>query len=252
MLYTLFKALILPPTGLFLAILLGLLWWPHPWLGRGLILLSVSALLVLSLPSVATRLMSGLEPYPALNETDLAGSNAQAIVVIGAGRYSDALEYGGDDIGPMTLPRLRYAALLQRRTGLPLYASGGSPEYEHPPLARLMKRALERDFRVPVAGIEEHSHTTWENARNSADLLQELGITRILLVSHAWHLPRAAQAFEQAGFTVTPAPTSFATRGNGDSKPVDYLPSPRALYTSYYAIHEFLGRIWYGLREALY
>ncbi len=251
MLYTLFKTLILPPIGLFLAILLGLLWWPHPWLGRGLILFSVTILLVLSLPIVATRLMSRLEPYPALNATDLAGSDAQAIVVLGAGRYSDALEYGGDDIGPLTLQRLRYAALLQRRTGLPLYASGGSPESEQPPLARLMKRALERDFRVPVAGIEEHSRTTWENASNSADLLQDLGIFRILLVSHAWHLPRAADTFERAGFAVTPAPTSFATRNDGGSKPVDYLPSSSALYSSYYAIHEFLGRIWYGLKEAL-
>ncbi len=251
MIYTILKALILPPIGLFMAILLGLLWWPHPWLGRGLVLFSVTLLLLMSLPVVATLLMSGLEPYPALNETDLQGSKSQAVIVLGAGRYSDALEYGGDDIGPLTLQRLRYAALLQRRTGLPLYASGGSPKNEPPALARLMQRSLERDFRVPVAGIEDRSRTTWENARYSAHLLLNQGISNILLVSHAWHLPRAVQAFERAGFKVTPAPTAFATGKDGVMKSTDFLPATRALHLSYYAIHEYLGRFWYAVRESI-
>lgn len=251
LLYSWIKGLALPPVSLFLLILLGLIWWRHPWRGRGLVFLSTAALLILSLPIVAARLMGGLEPYPALSALELDRSEAQAILVLGAGRYTGAPEYGGDDIGPLTLQRLRYAALLQRRTGLPLYVSAGGPQDEQPPLAHLMKRSLERDFRVPVAGIEDRSRSTWENARFSAELLQRAQIRHILLVSHAWHLPRAVEAFERAGFSVTPAPTTFSTRDDDEIASSDYLPVPRALLTSHYAIHEYLGRLWYQIRHRM-
>jgi uncharacterized SAM-binding protein YcdF (DUF218 family) len=247
-LYLILKNLLLPPVGLFLLILLGVMWWRRPWLGRGLVLLSVSALLVLSLPVVSAQLLAGLEPFPGLTADDLRNPTAEAIVVLGAGRYANAPEYGSDDIGAVSLQRVRYAAWLQHRTGLPLFITGGSPPNEYPPLAHLMRRALEQEFGVPVSGVEDQSQNTLENARNSAALLARHDIGHVFLVSHAWHLPRAVEAFENAGIRVTPAPTAFAHPKGFGPEISDFLPGIRALTGSYYAIHEYLGRIWYRLR----
>ena len=251
MLYALIKTLILPPVGLFLLILFGLLWWRH-WAGRGLVLLATLLLLFLSLPIVSHRLMAPLEPYTALTEADLHRSTAQAIVVLAAGRYTGAPEYGGDSIGPISLQRARYAARLQRQTGLPLVVSGGSPADETPPVGRLIGDVLVNEFRVPVAAIEDRSHNTRENAAFSAPILQRLNTKRIYLVSSAWHLPRAVHAFEQNGLTVIPAPTAFESRDFSDGIiPEDFYPNVEALHRSYYAIHEYLGRVWYALRSQI-
>ena len=87
------------------------------------------------------------------------------------------------------------------------------------------------------------STNTMENAAYSAQVLQEAGIRKIYLVTHAWHMPRAVLAFEKAGLEVIPAPTAFVSRSDGQLQ--DFLPSASALQLTYYAIHEWLGILWY-------
>ena len=79
-----------------------------------------------------------------------------------------------------------------------------------------MKEVLEKEFRVPVRWIEEASGNTRENAYKSFAILKKDGISRIALVTHAWHMPRAAREFEQAGFKVIPAATAYTTRYKTD------------------------------------
>ena len=70
-----------------------------------------------------------LQADAPLAQRALAGEEAQragAIVVLGGGRYDEAPEYGDDTISLAGLRRVRYAAVLQRRTGLPVLVSGGS------------------------------------------------------------------------------------------------------------------------------
>ncbi len=193
--------------------------------------------------------MAKLEAYaPPLSPTlTKAGKNIQAIVVLGDGRYSDAPEYGGDTVGPTDLMRLRYAARLQRRTGLPLLVSGGSPGGQSVSEAELMKRCLEHDFGVHVRWVEGHSRTTWENALYSHRLLAANHINDIYLVTSAWHMRRAAWAFEANGFKVTSAPTGFATLGPRHYGLPGYLPSAKGLLQSTIALRERLAFVWYNL-----
>lgn len=240
----LISAALLPPLDLLLIGAFGLwLLRARPRLGRSLIALALAGLCLLSLPVVADRLLAWLEPYPALDASRLP--HADAIVILGAGTYFDAPEYGGDTINGLALQRLRYGARLARQTGLPILVTGGSPAGGQPE-GRLMQAALEQDFGVTVRWVETHSRTTWNNAHNSRRLLQPFGIRRIYLVTHAWHLPRAVYAFERAGFEVIPAGTIYSLARN--TRPVDFIPHPRALQSSYFALHEGIGLIWYWLK----
>jgi uncharacterized SAM-binding protein YcdF (DUF218 family) len=98
--------------------------------------------------------------------------------------------------------------------------------------------------------METQSLTSWENAANAKPMLERDGIRHVLLVTSAWHLPRAIEDFERAGVRVTPAPTGFNHRPGWekDMRYTDWLPSARAFLTSYYALHEHLGRVWYQVR----
>jgi uncharacterized SAM-binding protein YcdF (DUF218 family) len=54
---------------------------------------------------------------------------------------------------------------------------------------------------------------TSDESEGIARVLRERGVKRIILCSSAMHLPRAAEHYRGLGFTVTPLPADFATRG---------------------------------------
>ena len=77
--------------------------------------------------------------------------------------------------------------------------------------AEAMKEAIEGYFGGRVQWVESASRDTAENAAYSAAILKAAGITRVALVSHAWHLRRAVPLFERQGLDVMAAPTGFTT-----------------------------------------
>lgn len=236
---------LLPPFLLAWLILLGLaLVRRAPRLGKGLILLSTFALAALSTPWAGGLLQKSLEVAPPLDLANLPA--ADAIVLLGGGRRIDAAEYGGDTVNALTLERLRYAAQLQRASGLPLLVTGGLPGGGSRPEGLIMREILETELHARVTWIEDGALTTWDNARMSAPRLREAGVRRVFLVSHAWHLRRAAPQFEQQGFGVIPAGTQFANTELDSA--LSLLPSALGLRDSYYALHEWLGILWYKLR----
>lgn len=241
------SALVLPPMGPLLLAFAGL-WLARrrPRLGRWLILVGLIALLVLSIPWAARQLLRSLEDSPPITPEALA--RAQAIVVLGAGSYTGAPEYGGDTVGRMGLERLRYAARLARRSGLPVLLSGGAP-FGGRPEAESMAQVLTTELGIDPRWIESASRDTGENASFSAALLRPSRVRQIALVTHAWHMPRARALFEQQGLTVLPAPTGFAT--DPSSAIENWLPGASALGDSRLALHEWLGRLADRLKAAL-
>jgi uncharacterized SAM-binding protein YcdF (DUF218 family) len=181
---------------------------------------------------------------------DIRGQNADAIVILGGGTYFHAPEYAGQDtIGDAALVRLRYGAKLQRETGKPILATGGKPLGNSSSEAQQMRMSLEQDFRVPVHWTEDESDNTFENAHHSFRILQQAGIRKIYLVTHAWHMLRAAEVFRHAGFEVIEAPTAFTTRYRTDL--LTFLPQARSLYDSKIFIHEVIGLLWYQVKLAI-
>jgi uncharacterized SAM-binding protein YcdF (DUF218 family) len=62
--------------------------------------------------------------------------------------------------------------------------------------------------------LERRSIDTFENARFSADLVRPRPGEHWLLVTSAYHMPRAVGAFRAAGFPVTAAPTDWRSSGS--------------------------------------
>lgn len=235
------SAVILPPTSLILLAFLGLwLTRKHPRAGKTLIALALTTLLILGLPITGNALLHSLETSPPITEAQL--KEVQAIVILGGGKNNNAPEYGGaDTINKWTLERLRYGTHLQQKTGKPILVTGGAP-YGGRPEADAMAEALRQDFHAKNIWIEDHSNDTAENAIYSAKMLKQHGITKIALVSQAWHLPRAIKLFEQQGLTVTPAPTGYTSE---EAEAIaQWLPKASALDKSSIAIKEYLGALF--------
>ncbi|WP_137975033.1 YdcF family protein [Pseudomonas sp. F(2018)] len=245
------KQLILPPGGLMLLILLAWLLWA--WAGRPrlaalCLLFGLGGLWLLSLPVVMEWSARLLEREPALAEAQWAGlaQRAEAIVVLGSGREEADPAWGSDQPSGTAIERLRYAARLHRASGLPVLISGGLHYGQLPSEAAMMAEVLQRDFAVPTRWQEERSRTTWENAQFSAELLKAQGVSRVVLVTQAAHMPRSRWCFERAGLEVVTAPLGFL--GVPNERPLGgWLPEGKALWQNTRLLNEAMGLAVYPL-----
>ncbi|MDD4962672.1 MAG: YdcF family protein [Gallionella sp.] len=240
----LIAAALLPPLNLLLLMIVGLVVLKRrPKLGRGLLVSGIALLWLSATPYFAEGAMHWLEK----DLKPVSNVSADAIVILGCGSYMQAPEYGGQDtVSDNTLLRVRYGAMLYRKTGKPILVTGGAPLGNAGSEGQQMKAVLEHEFQVPVRWTEDLSNNTLENALFSAKILQAAGIKRIYLVSHAWHLPRSIMVFRQAGFEVIPAPTAYTTRY--ETNLLTFLPNTDALHKSKIFTHEIIGLIWYHLK----
>ncbi len=243
--------LLLPPAGLILMGLVGALAWRRRW-GRALVLFSLVLFWLLGTAPVRGALLAPLEHdyLPLAADAGLGSPKDTAIVLFGGGIYARAPEYGGADaLHGSALSRTVYAADLSLRTGLSVYPSGGeSLKGKAEPEGSVMRRWLLR-LGVPAEHVvvENQARTTWQNAVYLKTLLEAHGIKRAVLVTSAWHMPRAVWSLRAQGITVIPAPCDYAeSRLSYDV--LDYVPQWQVLATSGEALHEYLGLLWYRIR----
>lgn len=235
---------LLPPGLLVISGFAGLwLLSRRPRTGKWLLAGSFAALWGLSTPLLSGLLLRSLEPAPL----DLKASTpAQAIVVLGGGRYRNAPEYGGDTVSQSSLERVRFAAALHRATSAPVLTSGGAPDGGSVTEAQAMKAVLENEFNTPVQWMEGVSRNTLDQAQATRRILAPLNVKRIYLVTHAWHMQRSVAVYARAGFDVVPAPMGFKT--NSETSVRDFVPNGGGLVNSYYFFHEIVGLAWYRIR----
>jgi uncharacterized SAM-binding protein YcdF (DUF218 family) len=243
LLHLLLGSLMLPPLNyLLLAVAGWLLPRRRPRLGRSLLVTAGLSAYLLSLPVTAMWLNGWLERYPPL--TLAQARTAQAIVVIGGG-VKPAPEYNRIVLSGAANQRLQYGAWLSRQTGLPLLVSGGSPLGGEPEAA-VMAGVLLQHYGLVARWQEGASRTTQENARYSQALLAKDGIQRIVLVTQAWHMPRALPFFEQVGLQVLPGSAGYV-RYDGQGL-VHWLPSGQAMQETHQALREVAGMLYYTIR----
>ena len=193
-------------------------------------------------PGFAGLLQRGLEhAYPRVDAAQYP--TADAIVVLGGGdplRVSEAVDASPQDLR-ITRAGFGLALFRNGRAPIILLSGGGSGE------AIEMAGHLEQ-LGVPAAAlrIESRSLTTHQNALYSAAILKRAGRPRILLVTSAWAMPRAAASFRRQGIEVIPAP-SFE-RAPIPSTTAAWLPQRALLWQSGRFLHEYLGMLFYQLR----
>jgi uncharacterized SAM-binding protein YcdF (DUF218 family) len=250
----LLSTLALPPAGplLLLALSAWLVWPDRARTVRrrvGLTLLCVSslALWLLSCHAVAVWLSQTLLPQTTALPPDriaqLRLQGAQAVVVLGGGVLREAPEYSQAQPNATTAERLRYGLKISRESGLPLGFAGGigwaAAGQKDQPSEAQAALALAQDYRQNIRWIDAQSRDTAENAYQMRTLMSQDQIRRIVLVTHAWHMPRSQAHFEKAGFEVMAAPMGFVRPRTRPA--LEWLPSARGLMASQEVLREWLA-----------
>lgn len=234
------RAVLLPPMGLLILSILGavLLGLRHRRSGWACLAAGLGLLWLLSMPFVADSLTLLAQAYPAFDPA--TGTDAQAIVILGgAGQRVPAPEYHGQPAAELELlERLNYGAWLSRQTHLPILVTSDGIN------ARTMAVSLTRDFRMPPRWVDMHAHDTYENARNSAQLLRADHVGSALLVTSATHMRRSMREFIATGLAVTAAPVQVRLMSQELPEPYPlnrFLPSAEGMLRSNRAVYELIG-----------
>ena len=201
------------------------------------------SLWLVSCPAVAVWLSVNLLPQvKAIQVSDLKQQQVQAIVVLGGGAEAFTHEYDGPNLSTASMSRLLYGLHLSQSAHLPMAFTGGKGwggQDKQAPEAEVADAVLARLHAPALRWQENQSRDTRENAQMAANLLQKEGITRISLVTHAWHMPRSVRNFEDAGFKVLPAPMGYIQTY---AQPVlQWIPSGEGLRDSCAVLKEWLG-----------
>ena len=213
-------------------------------LARLIILSCVTALWLLSTNWFAVALHDLVIPeYPTTSAEVLKEKSVQAVVVLGAGAIS-GLPGGDQQMSRTSLERLRLGAQLASQSGLPLVFSGGAgwgAKDISVSEAEVAEAVLLNAFGMKLKFKESSSRDTEENATNSWLLLSKQGITRIALVTHTTHMPRASLEFKGLGFEVVEAAVGQPTFGS--ETVLSWLPGPSNLELSQSVLRELLAKL---------
>lgn len=187
--------------------------------GIGLSLITTMVTIGLGLLPVSTYLMLPLEErFPPFRDD---GGRVDGIVLLGGSvDASDSVSRGQLAANEAAERVLDTIQLAHRYPQARILISGGGGNVfgdgvgEAPVIADYMKSIGIDPSRLI---IEDRSRTTSENALYSRELAEPKDGERWLLVTSAWHMPRAIGVFEKAGFPVTAYPVDFRTGGGSNN-----------------------------------
>jgi uncharacterized SAM-binding protein YcdF (DUF218 family) len=203
-------------------------------------------------PAVSYLAVGSLEwRYPPLVQRP---ADVEAIVVLsGALRVSEGpgmpAQPGEDSVYRCLRAAEMYRQWPQGSRCL-VFISGGVPPMRTPvpSLAHVLRQFLE-DHKVKAEDIIEEgdSQTTYENAVNTAQLLRQHRVTKVLLITSAYHMERAVRCFRKQGVEVVPCGCHYKAH-RFEANLSDFLPNPTGARGVAAALHEWIGVAWYALR----
>ncbi len=250
---------LLYPLGLaILCLAAGLILRKRERLRNAAMILALLILLIASNRWVAYGLARSLEwRYLPQGEVEAA----DAIVLLGGGTDPAAPPRAMVEINGAG-DRILYAAKLYKDGKAPIIlASGGNITWlsDRPSTPASEMAEILEFIGIPSRAIwlQPDSQNTYEDALYSAKMLKDKGITRVILVTSALHMPRSVALFEKQGIQVIPAPADFTitedswqqlTSDNLAGQLIALLPNTSNLGLTSNALKEYLGWLAYRLR----
>ena len=211
-------------------------------------ILAVSILIICSLPIFSNKLITSLENEYMLSDASSA-KTADAIVVLSGmvrtinGKNGLSYEWGeaSDRIFAGIELIKKNKAPIMILTGGKLPWSVGKPEGEY-------LRDVAIKYGVPNKNIllTENVENTDQEAKAVGKLLNKTS-PKIILVTSAFHMPRAQKVFEAVGINIEPFAVDFLSEADKYTI-MNFIPSAGALNQTSFFIRELIGRLYYNLK----
>jgi uncharacterized SAM-binding protein YcdF (DUF218 family) len=225
----------------------------RPRLGRALVLTGLGLLLIFSQSRISLWLLRPLEQtYPAIPEftpgqpLPAALERVRYVVVLGGGNKDEPGIAASNRLSDNSLSRLTEAVRLWRALpGRRLIVSGpgreGSPTHADVLAAAALSMGVPADQIIRI----DTAHDTEEESEAVKKLIANAPAA---VVTSAWHLPRAAALFRQAGVDILPCPADFLALRDPTFQWTDLAFDVDGLERSSWAVRERIGYVWVWVR----
>lgn len=207
--------------------------------------------ILLSMWAISTRPVADLTILPLESRYDtpsfdtLKQQDIQNVVVLTGGGFPID--------GELFTSGLPHASAMRFMSGLEICSqlgascrlifSGSSGAPEDLPTGQVME-SLAREIDPPARTLSESKSST--TAEHPLNVKAFVGDSPFVLVTSAYHMPRAVAVFSKAGLQAIPYPVDrYALGGYGWA---DLLPAAGNLETINIALHEYVGLAWYWFR----
>jgi uncharacterized SAM-binding protein YcdF (DUF218 family) len=204
----------------------------------------VILLWLLSTPVISDLLLGPLERrFPSLDVAECPEADAVAIV---SGNVINGVNRVGVQWGP-SANRFHDGVRLVLAQKAPILIVAGAGSQHHGQVSQgeiLRDAAVARGVRCERVLISGPVSTTADEALAVGMLCEGRGIRSIILVTSAWHMPRAMRLFRQTGLAVVAFPTDQRVLAQARITIARFLPRARTLANSDAAIHEYWGLLW--------
>lgn len=230
--------------------------WTRRWrMGRTILLGAVAASLIIAILPIGPWFLRPLENrFPTVQRVP---ERVDGIVVLG-GAVSPRLTIarGQPALNAAAERMTEFVALARQHPEAKLVYTGGSgsvayPELKEVPVARQLFASLGIDVGRMI--FEDESRNTYENALFTRDLVKPQPGETWIVVTSAFHMPRAYGCFSRVGWRVMPYPVDYMTRPSYElTVDFDFL---GGLNMFALALHEWIGLISYrmlGYSNALF
>jgi uncharacterized SAM-binding protein YcdF (DUF218 family) len=232
-----------------------LLWTRWRRTGRTVVAATVAVLLFLSVLPVGRWMLIPLENrFPTVERLP---EKIDGIIVLG-GAVSQTLTQAHHQpaLNSAAERMTEFVALARLHPEARLVFTGGSAmvfnsELKEAPVARAFFASLGMDVSRIV--FEDSSRNTYENALYTREVMKPQPGETWVLITSAFHMPRAYGSFVRVGWKVLPYPVDYMTTGSYRLR-LGFSPSA-GLTNLEFAIHEWLGMIAYrvlGYTDALF
>ena len=216
----------------------------HARFGRALALTAILLFAAAATLPVGVFLIAPLENRFPMPPSDLP--SLEGIIVLGGAINDGASAARGETVFDEGGERLTEAVVLAKRypQARVVYTSGttsfvpGATSTEALQARKFMSQMGIAPERVT---IEDKSRNTDENARFTAAIVHPQASQRWIIVTSAFHMPRAIGVFEKAGFHPIAYPVSFYTFGRSSDDLRLSFESERSLRVFEIALHEWIG-----------
>ena len=253
-----YLAKILPVFLLPIGLTLGLILLGLALRRKSLVLAACAFLYICSTPIMARFSLNLIERGTERGRAAEA-PNADGIVVLSSGRLvapgaAKVSEWGDGDrfFGGIELFAAKKAPLLIFTGGWapwePEARSEGEILVEYARMFGFPKDAVMTTDKVMNTAGEAEAVAALFKARRLGKVDGAQAPWKILLVTSAFHMPRARTQFERQGFEVLPFPVDFLVSTGTQISLLDFFPSAGALSQTELAFREFYGRLIYRVR----
>ncbi len=209
----------------------------------------ISALILLfitasdPLPDWLIRKLEDQYP-PLLNLPFTPADSIVNVLVLGGGGVPDPALVPIDQLSSFSLGRLTEGIRIHRLLpGSRLVTSGFSRNGQKTQAAITADAAISLGVDTGAITMIKEPVNTWEEA---VAYKKRFGTTgKLVLVTSAFHMPRAMQLFKAQGLNPVPAPTGHIYKKGPDGRnPVDFFSVEENISKIEIALHEYIGMVW--------